>query len=197
MAKSKWPIKTDMDEVKQYLNEAEEAMEMAAMALEEKLSRIRAGRANVHILDGIRVDSYGAMMPLANVANLSTPDARSIVIKPWDRNMLKVIEKAIIDSPVGIMPENNGEQIRLGIPVLTEERRKELTKQCSKEAEQAKVSVRNSRRDAIEQLKKSVKNGVPEDVEKDAEGEAQKLHDKYIKKIDAMLDEKNKEIMTV
>ncbi len=186
-----------MDEVKQYLNEAEEAMEMAAMALEEKLSRIRAGRANVHILDGIRVDSYGAMMPLANVANLSTPDARSIVIKPWDRNMLKVIEKAIIDSPVGIMPENNGEQIRLGIPVLTEERRKELTKQCSKEAEQAKVSVRNSRRDAIEQLKKSVKNGVPEDVEKDAEGEAQKLHDKYIKKIDAMLDEKNKEIMTV
>lgn len=197
MANSKWPIKTDMDEVKQYLNEAEEAMEMAAMALEEKLSRIRAGRANVHILDGIRVDSYGAMMPLANVANLSTPDARSIVIKPWDRNMLKVIEKAIIDSPVGIMPENNGEQIRLGIPVLTEERRKELTKQCSKEAEQAKVSVRNSRRDAIEQLKKSVKNGVPEDVEKDAEGEAQKLHDKYIKKIDAMLDEKNKEIMTV
>ena len=197
MANSKWPIKTDMDEVKQYLHEAEEAMEMAAMALEEKLSRIRAGRANVHILDGIRVDSYGAMMPLANVANLSTPDARSIVIKPWDRNMLKVIEKAIIDSPVGIMPENNGEQIRIGIPVLTEERRKELTKQCSKEAEQAKVSVRNSRRDAIEQLKKSVKNGVPEDVEKDAEGEAQKLHDKYIKKIDAMLDEKNKEIMTV
>ncbi|MCQ2094448.1 MAG: ribosome recycling factor [Bacteroidaceae bacterium] len=186
-----------MDEVKQYLNDAEEAMEMAAMALEEKLSRIRAGRANVHILDGIRVDSYGAMMPLANVANLSTPDARSIVIKPWDRNMLKVIEKAIIDSPIGIMPENNGEQIRLGIPVLTEDRRKELSKQCSKEAEQAKVSVRNSRRDAIELLKKSVKNGVPEDVEKDAEADCQKVHDKYIKKIDAMLEEKNKEIMTV
>lgn len=186
-----------MDEVKQYLNDAEEAMEMAAMALEEKLSRIRSGRANVHILDGIRVDSYGAMMPLANVANLSTPDARSIVIKPWDRNMLKVIEKAIIDSPIGIMPENNGEQIRLGIPVLTEDRRKELSKQCSKEAEQAKVSVRNSRRDAIELLKKSVKNGVPEDVEKDAEADCQKVHDKYIKKIDAMLEEKNKEIMTV
>ena len=186
-----------MEEVKQYLSDAEEAMELAAMALEEKLSRIRAGRANVHILDGIRVDSYGAMMPLANVANLSTPDARSIVIKPWDKNMLKVIEKAIIDSPIGIMPENNGEQIRLGIPVLTEDRRKELSKQCSKEAEQAKVSIRNSRRDAIELLKKSVKNGVPEDVEKDAEGECQKVHDKYIKKIDAMLEEKNKEIMTV
>ena len=189
--------KTDMDEVKQYLNEAEEAMEMAAMSLEEKLSRIRAGRANVHILDGIKVDSYGAMMPLSNVANLSVPDARSIVIKPWDRSMLKVIEKAIIDSPVGIMPENNGEQIRLGIPVLTEERRRDLTKQCAKEAEQAKISVRNARRDAIESLKKSVKNGVPEDVEKDAEGDCQKLHDKFIKKIDEVLEAKNKEIMTV
>ncbi|MDO4823844.1 MAG: ribosome recycling factor [Bacteroidales bacterium] len=186
-----------MDEVKQFLNEAEEAMEMAVMSLDEKLSRIRAGRANVHILDGIKVDSYGAMMPLSNVANLSVPDARSIVIKPWDRSMLKVIEKAIIDSPVGIMPENNGEQIRLGIPVLTEERRRDLTKQCAKEAEQAKISVRNARRDAIESLKKSVKNGVPEDVEKDAEGDCQKLHDKFIKKIDEVLEAKNKEIMTV
>ena len=186
-----------MEDVKAYLNEAEEDMEMTAMNLEEKLSRIRAGRANVHILDGIKVDSYGAMMPLSNVATLTTPDARSIVIKPWDRSMLKVIEKAIIDSPVGIMPENNGEQIRLGIPVLTEERRKELTKQCAKEAEQAKVAVRNARRDAIDKLKKSVKNGVPEDVEKDAEGDAQKIHDKFIKKIDDMLAEKNKEIMTV
>jgi len=185
------------EEVKQYLSAAEEDMEMAAMNLEEKLSRIRAGRANVHILDGIRVDSYGAMMPLSNVANLSTPDARSIVIKPRDRSMLKFNEKAIIDSPVGIMPENNGEQIRLGIPVLTEERRKELSKQCSTLAEQAKVSVRNARRDAIEKLKKSVKNGVPEDVEKDAEEQCQKIHDKYIKKLDAMLDETSKEIMTV
>ncbi len=186
-----------MDEVKQFLSEAEEAMEMAVMSLDEKLSRIRAGRANVHILDGIKVDSYGAMMPLSNVANLSVPDARSIVIKPWDRSMLKVIEKAIIDSPVGIMPENNGEQIRLGIPVLTEERRRDLTKQCAKEAEQAKISVRNARRDAIDSLKKSVKNGVPEDVEKDAEGDCQKLHDKFIKKIDEVLEAKNKEIMTV
>ena len=185
------------EEVKQYLSDAEEAMEMAAMSLEEKLSRIRAGRANVHILDGIKVDSYGAMMPLSNVATLTTPDARSIVIKPWDRNMLKVIEKAIIDSPVGIMPENNGEQIRLGIPVLTEDRRKELSKQCSKEAENAKVSVRNARREAIDKLKNSIKNGVPEDVEKDAEEQCQKIHDKFIKKLDVMLEEKNKEIMTV
>jgi ribosome recycling factor len=111
--------------------------------------------------------------------------------------MIRVIEKAIIDSPVGIMPENNGEIIRLGIPALTEERRKELAKQCAKEAETAKISVRNARRDAIDRLKKSVKNGVPEDVEKDAEEKVQKIHDKYIKKLDEMLDVKNKEIMTV
>ena len=186
-----------MEDVKVYITDAEENMEMACMHLEESLSRIRAGRANVHILDEIRVDSYGSMVPLSNVASLNTPDARSITIKPWEKQMLRVIEKAIIDSSVGIMPENNGEIIRLGIPALTEERRRDLTKQCSKEAENAKVSVRNARRDAIDKLKKSVKNGVPEDVEKDSEEKVQKIHDKYIKQIDAMLDAKNKEIMTV
>lgn len=170
---------------------------MAAMHLEESLGRIRAGKANVHILDAIRVDSYGSMVPLSNVASLTTPDARSIAIKPWDKSMIRPIEKAIIDSPVGIMPENNGEIIRLGIPPLTEERRKELSKQCAKETENAKVSVRNARRDAIDKLKKSVKNGVPEDMEKDAEDKVQKLHDKYIKRLDEMLAEKNKEILTV
>lgn len=186
-----------MEDVKVYLDEAEEKMEFAALHLEESLSRIRAGKANVHILDAIRVDSYGSSVPLSNVASLNTPDARSITIKPWDKSMLRVIEKAIIDSSVGIMPENNGEIIRLGIPALTEERRKELAKQCSKEAETAKVSVRNARREAIDKLKKSIKNGVPEDVEKDAEDKCQKLHDKFIKKLDAMLEAKNKEIMTV
>ncbi|MCQ2256511.1 MAG: ribosome recycling factor [Bacteroidaceae bacterium] len=186
-----------MEDVKKYINDAEESMEMASMHLEEALSRIRAGRANVHILDEIRVDSYGSHVPLSNVASLNTPDARSITIKPWDKNMLRVIEKAIIDSSVGIMPENNGEIIRLGIPALTEDRRKDLTKQCAKEAENAKVSVRNARRDAIDKLKKSIKNGTPEDVEKDSEEKVQKIHDKYIKTIDAMLEAKNKEIMTV
>ena len=186
-----------MIDVKQCLQEAEEKMEMAAMYLEESLSRIRAGKANVHILDGIRVDSYGSMGPLSNVATLMTPDERSITIKPWDKSMLKVIEKAIIDSPVGIMPENNGEIIRLGIPPLTEERRRDLTKQCAKEEETAKVGVRNARRDTIEKFKKSVMAGKPEDVEKDAVGMCQKIHDKYIKKIETMLVEKNKEIMTV
>ncbi|MBO5025341.1 MAG: ribosome recycling factor [Bacteroidaceae bacterium] len=186
-----------MEDVKVYLDEAEEKMEFAALHLEESLSRIRAGKANVHILDAIRVDSYGSSVPLSNVASLNTPDARSITIKPWDKSMLRVIEKAIIDSSVGIMPENNGEIIRLGIPALTEERRRDLAKQCSKEAETAKVSVRNARREAIDKLKKSIKNGVPEDVEKDAEDKCQKLHDKFIKKLDAMLEAKNKEIMTV
>lgn len=186
-----------MEDVKVYLDEAEEKMEFATLHLEESLSRIRAGKANVHILDAIRVDSYGSSVPLSNVASLNTPDARSITIKPWDKSMLRVIEKAIIDSSVGIMPENNGEIIRLGIPALTEERRKDLAKQCSKEAETAKVSVRNARREAIDKLKKSIKNGVPEDVEKDAEDKCQKLHDKFIKKLDAMLEAKNKEIMTV
>ena len=186
-----------MEDVKKYLEDAEEKMEFAAMHLEEALSRIRAGRANVHILDEIRVDSYGSMVPLSNVASLNTPDARSITIKPWEKSMLKVIEKAIIDSSVGIMAENNGEIIRMGIPALTEERRRDLTKQCSKETETAKVSIRNARRDAIDKLKKSVKNGTPEDVEKDYEEKVQKVHDKYIKKVDEMLEAKNKEIMTV
>ena len=183
--------------MQEYLNEAQEMMEMAILHVEDELARIRAGKANTRILDGIRVDSYGTMVPLTGVASITTPDARSIAIKPWDKNMFRVIEKAIIDSSVGIMPENNGEIIRLGIPPLTEERRRDLTKQCSKEAETAKVSVRNARRDAIDKLKKSVKNGTPEDVEKDYEEKVQKVHDKYIKKIDEMLEEKNKEIMTV
>ena len=179
------------------LSEAEEKMEEAVMYLDESLARIRAGKANVKILDGIRVDSYGSMVPLNNVAAINTPDARTIAIKPWDKNMFRAIEKAIIDSEVGIMPENNGEIIRLGIPPLTEERRKQLAKQCGKEAEQAKVSIRNARRDTNDRLKKAIKDGLSEDLEKDAEASLQKTHDKYIKKIDELLAAKEKEIMTV
>lgn len=186
-----------MIDVKQCLAECEERMEMSVMHLEEELSHIRAGKANVHILDGIRVDSYGTMVPLNNVAALNTPDARTIAIKPWDKSMFKVIEKAIIDSEVGIMPENNGEIIRLGIPPLTEERRRQLTKQCSKEGEDAKIAIRNIRRDGIDTLKKAVKDGLSEDVEKDAEGDLQKIHDRMVKKVEALLAEKSKEIMTV
>ena len=149
--------------------------------LEEALAHIRAGKANVKILDGIRVDSYGSMVPLNQVAAINTPDARTIAIKPWDKSMFRPIEKAIMDSNVGITPENNGEIIRLGIPPLTEERRKQLAKQCGKEGEQAKVSIRNTRREIIEKLKKSIKEGLSEDLEKDAEADMQKMHDKFRK----------------
>ena len=186
-----------MTDVKVYLDEAEEKMQMAEMYLDDQLSRIRAGKANVRILDGIRVNSYGSMVPLNNVAAVTTPDARTIAIKPWDKSMFRVIEKAIMDSEVGITPENNGEIIRLGIPPLTEERRKQLAKKCSKEGETAKISIRNARRDGIDALKKAQKEGLPEDAQKDAEAKLQKIHDKYIKKIEDILAAKEKEIMTV
>jgi ribosome recycling factor len=186
-----------MLDVKQCLAECEEKMEMSVMHLEETLSHIRAGKANVHILDEIRVNSYGSMVPINNVAALTTPDARTIAIKPWDKSMFRPIEKAIIDSAIGIMPENNGEVIRLAIPPLTEERRRDLTKQCNKEGEESKVAIRNARRDGIDKLKKAIKDGLSEDVEKDAENDLQKIHDKMIKKVDELLAEKNKEIMTV
>ena len=186
-----------MIDVKATLAESEERMEMAAMFLEESLNRIRAGRANVAILDGVRVESYGSKVPLNQVANVSVPDPRTIAIKPWDRKEIRNIEKAIMDSDVGITPENNGEIIRLGIPQPTEERRRDLVKQCNKIGEKAKVGVRNARAEIKEKLKKAIKDGLSEDVEKDAENDLQKLHDKYIAKIDAMLDDKTKEIMTV
>ena len=150
----------NMRDVKDILDEAQESMDMAIMYLDEALAHIRAGKADIRLLDGIRVDSYGSMVPINNVAAVTTPDARSIAIKPWDKSMFRVIEKAIIDSSLGIMPENNGEIIRIGIPPLTEERRKQLAKQCKGEGETAKVSVRNARRDAIDALKKSVKDGL-------------------------------------
>ena len=186
-----------MIDVKETLALAEEKMEEAVMYLDDSLARIRAGKANIKILDGIRVDSYGSMVPLNNVAAINTPDPRTIAIKPWDKTMFKAIEKAIINSEVGIMPDNNGEIIRLNIPPLTEERRKQLVKQCGKEEEQAKISVRNARRDILEKLKKGVKDGLAEDAEKDAEAKLQKMHDKYIKQIEDLMAAKEKEIMTV
>lgn len=186
-----------MIDVKQVLGEAEERMEMAAMYLEEQLARVRAGRANVAILDGVRVNSYGSMVPLNQVATVSVPDARTITIRPWDKKAIREIEKGIMDSDVGITPENNGEIIRLNLPQPTGERRQELVKQCNKIGEKTKIEVRNARGDVKEKLKKAIKDGLSEDLEKDAEADLQKIHDKYIKKIDALLEEKQKEIMTV
>lgn len=186
-----------MQDVKPILTEAEESMEATLLFLDESLAHIRAGKANIRILDGIRVDYYGSQVPLSNVATVTTPDAKTISIQPWEKGLITLIEKAIQNSDVGITPMNNGEVIRLGIPPLTEERRKQLAKQAKHEGEEAKISVRNARREAIDHFKKMVKNGLPEDVEKDAEAAVQKIHDKYIKKIDEMLAAKEKEIMTV
>ena len=186
-----------MIDVKSCLKNAEEMMQMSIMHLEDEYSHIRAGKANVHLLDCVRVSSYGAEMPLNNVATITTPDLRTIAIKPWDKNMIAPIEKAIIDSPVGIMPANNGEVIIIAIPPLTGERRKDLVKQCSHELETAKISIRNARRDGIDTMKKSVKEGTPEDVAKDGEESLQKIHDKYIKKAEEIFAAKEKEIMTV
>jgi len=177
--------------------DAEEKMQMTLEFLEETFARIRAGRANVRILDGVRVEYYGSHVPLSNVSTVSTPDAKTILVQPWEKNMLKVVEKAIMDSDVGITPENNGEVIRLGIPPLTEERRRQLVKQTKQESEDAKISIRNSRREGIDEVKKAVKEGLPEDMGKDVENELQKLHDKFIKRIDDKFAEKEKEILTV
>ena len=177
--------------------DAEELMQSAILFLDDALAHIRAGKASARILDPVRVDYYGSMSPLANVATITTPDARTIQIQPWEKKMLGEIERAIINSNIGLAPNNNGECIRLILPPLTEERRQQLAKQCKGEAENAKVSVRNARRDAIETLKKQIKEGLPEDAEKDAEDKVQKLHDKYIRQIDDLYAKKEKDIMTV
>ena len=186
-----------MIDVKATLKEAEDRMEMAAMYLEESLAHIRAGRANVALLDGVKVNSYGSVVPLNQVATVSVPDARTIAIRPWDKKTIRDIEKGIMDSDLGITPENNGEVIRLTLPQPTGERRQELVKQCNKIGERTKVEVRTARAEIKEKLKKAIKDGLSEDLEKDAEDDLQKLHDKYIKKLDALLEEKQKEIMTV
>jgi len=187
-----------MDErIKPIIDGATDDMEGAIMFLDDALAHIRAGKASARLIDSVRVDYYGTMSPISNVANVTVPDAKTIQIQPWEKNMLTPIERALQNSDIGITPTNNGEVVRLCFPPVTEERRRALVKQSNAAGEEAKVSVRNARRDAIDKMKKEVKNGLPEDVEKDGEAEAQKLHDSYIKKIDALLVAKEKEIMTI
>jgi len=186
-----------MQDLKPILTDTDENMEAATLFLDETLAHIRAGKANPRILDGVKVDYYGSIVPLSSVATVTTPDAKTITIQPWEKALISVIEKAILNSDIGITPMNNGETIRLGIPPLTEDRRKQLVKQAKADCEDAKISVRNARRDAIEHLKKMVKEGLDEDTGKDAEVSVQKIHDKYIRKIDEMFAGKEKEIMTV
>ena len=184
-------------ETKEIITNADESRQLAVEYLDETLSHIRAGKASPKLLDGIRVEYYGSLAPISNVANISVPDARTIAITPWEKPMFKEIEKAIINSELGVTPENNGEVIRICIPPLTEERRRQLVKQSKGEAENAKVSVRNARREAVDLIKKEVKAGLSEDSGKDAEAEVQKVHDKYMKRIDEVFAAKEKEILTV
>ena len=184
-------------DTKTILNDASVRMQKAVDHLEEELLNIRAGKASVNVLNGVMVEYYGSQVPVSGAASVTVPDAKTILIQPWDKNLIRVIEKAIIDSNIGLTPSNNGEQIRLTMPPLTEERRKELVKRSRGEAETARVSLRNARRDAIEAFKKAQKEGMPEDEAKDGETQVQKLLDKFSKSLDEILAQKEKEIMTV
>ncbi|MDR1860341.1 MAG: ribosome recycling factor [Bacteroidales bacterium] len=174
-----------------------EKMQSAKQHLEKELLHVRAGKAVTSMLDGVLVPYYGTMTPLAQVANLNTPDARTIAVQPWEKNMIAPIEKAILTANLGFNPDNNGEVIRINVPPLTEERRRSLSKQVAQLGEQARVSIRMARKDANDSLKKLVKSGLGEDIEKDAEEDVQKFTDQFIKEIDAMLEKKNREIFTI
>ena len=176
----------------------EEKMNKSYDALQNEYSSIRAGRANPHVLDKLRVDYYGSPTPLQQVGNISVPEPRMLLIQPWDKSLLKPIEKAILTSDLGINPNNDGSAIRLIIPELTEERRKDLAKDVKKKGENAKVAIRNIRRDANETIKKMEKAGeISEDDQEAAEDKIQKLTDKMIAKIDKAVEAKTQEIMTV
>ena len=175
----------------------DDKMKKALEYLESDYGTIRAGRANPHVLDKIKVDYYGMPTPLQQVGNITVPEARIIQIAPWEKSLLKAIEKAILTSDLGINPSNDGSVIRLVFPELTEERRKDLSKEVKKKAEEAKVAIRNIRRDGNDAFKKLVKAGTPEDEAKALEEKLQKMTDKYIKDVDALMDVKTKEIMTV
>jgi ribosome recycling factor len=185
------------EEVDFVIEHCNEKMRAAIRHLEKELVHIRAGKASPAMLEGLHVDYYGTLTPLNQVSNISTPDARTIAVQPWEKSMIPVIEKAIRNANLGFNPDNNGEVIRINIPPLTEERRKQLVKQAGQEGETAKVSIRLARKDSNESLKKLLKDGLSEDIEKDAEIEIQKLTDSFVKKIDILVEAKEKDIMTI
>ena len=187
-----------MDELRSLqLEDSTEQMTKAVAHTELELTKIRAGKAMPSMLDGIFVDYYGTATPLAQVSNINTPDARTLVIQPWEKTMLAPIEKAILDANIGLTPQNDGSIIRLNIPPLTEERRRDLVKKVKEEAEKGRVAVRNIRKDANDTIKKLKADGVSEDEIKAGEAEVQKLTDKYIAKVDQLAEAKEKDIMTV
>lgn len=185
------------EEVDLLIDITEEKMEKAIIHLKDELMKLRAGKANPHMLDGVMVDYYGTNTPLHQVSNVNTSDARTILIQPWEKNMIEPIEKAILRANLGFNPVNNGEVVRINVPALTEERRIILVKQVKQEGENAKVSIRNARREANEEIKKIQKDGLPEDAAKTAEVTIQKLTDSFSSKVDELLEKKEQDIMTV
>ena len=185
------------EEVASIISSTEDGMKKAISHLETELTKIRAGKANPQMLDGIMVDYYGSPMPINQVGNVTAMDARTLSIQPWEKNMLQPIERAIIAANIGINPQNDGNFIRLFLPPLTEERRKELVKKCQGEGEHSKVAIRSIRRDAIESIKKLEKNGLSEDAAKDAEAEVQQTTDKFTAAVEKHLASKEKEIMSI
>lgn len=186
-----------MEDLKTILDDTKVAMDKCISHTESDFAKIRAGKAMPSMLDGVMVDYYGAPTPLGQAANVTTPDARTLIVQPWDKSLISAIEKAITDSNLGFNPQNDGAVVRIAVPPLTEERRKALVKNVKNDAEQAKVTIRNIRKDSNERLKKSQKDGMPEDVAKDGETKVQTITDQYIKKIDELMAAKEKEIMTV
>ena len=186
-----------IEKAKQLVDAAKGKMNDAVKFLEEDLKTYRAGKANPVVFNNVVVDYYGSMMPIAQVASITVPDAKTIMIQPWEKKMIPVIEKAIIDANIGFTPQHNGEAIRCNVPPLTEDRRKELIKKAHAAGESAKVVVRNARRDAIDAIKKLVKEGLAEDIQKDQEAATQKETDAAVKKIDELIAAKEKDILTV
>jgi len=185
------------EDVSMTLELAEDSMKKAINHLEMELIKIRAGKANPQMLEGIMVDYYGTPTTLSQVGNVSVLDARTLTIQPWEKNMLQPIERSIIASNIGINPQNDGNIIRLFLPPLTEERRKELVKRCQGEGEHCRIAIRNIRRDAIEDIKKMQKSGLSEDAAKDAEGNVQEITNKFIAAVEKHLNAKEKEIMAI
>jgi ribosome recycling factor len=186
-----------MIDINKLINDIRAHMQKSIEHLEAELAKVRAGRATPSMIDGVHVDYYGSMMPLSQVSNISVPDARTLMIQPWEKSMVAPIEKAILAANLGFNPQNDGMVIRINVPALTEERRKELVKKAKAEAEHAKVAIRTSRREANDRLKNEIKSHAPEDLIKDAEDKIQKMTDQFIVTVDKHLEGKEKEIMTV
>jgi ribosome recycling factor len=187
----------DISKQKEVITAAKDKMSKAIFHLEEELKTYRAGKANPAVFHNIMVDYYGNPTPIPQVASITTPDAKTMLIQPWDKKMIPAIEKAIMVANLGFTPQNNGEHVRINVPPLTEERRKDLVKKVKQEGENAKISIRNARRDGVDLLKKYQKEGLPEDLVKDGETVLQKDTDNFNKKVDEILALKEKEIMTV